>query len=207
MKYPNAYAGTNKLYKSELLNIISTVLMLAALVFALFTGEDSPSDDMSVFFLAFTVLSIISGVIGIIAFILQFVGINQARKDEPLFKNAIYFIVICFICTLALTVSNGMFGRICAGIDEVSTLLINVYVIIGIYNLADLLNHQAVQRRGKLTLLLMTIFFGITFVLHLVRAFIPEIADNLGVIGTLLELAGYIISLMYLGKARKMLAA
>ena len=207
MKFPNAFSGVKKLFLAELFNIISATIMFVSAVFALFVTDDASPDNHAAGFFALIALSFVSVVFGIVAFVLQIVGANQARRDERMFKKAIYFVIICVICTLAMAFGSGMFNKISAGIDEVSTLLIHVYVIMGIFGIADQLENTAMQSRGKLTLLLITAAFAVAFVLQLVGAFMPEIAEPLSIVSAVIEFVSYIILLIYLGAAKKMFAA
>ena len=209
MKYPNAYAGVKKLFASQILHILSTVFFFASSMIWVFDTEGASGEDIDLIFWASMGLMIAGVVLSVIGFFLQLVGLNRARRDERLFKKAMYFVIICAVCTVSLLFGSGMFGKIMAGIDEVSTLLIFVYIFIAVFNLADQLGDMGMQKKGKWALLLVTVMFGAAFVLQIVMAFIPdlvEIVENLAVLGNILEFVGYIVALLYIGAAKKMLA-
>lgn len=209
MKYPNAYAGIKKVFASQILHILSTLFSFASSMILVFDKEAASWEDFNPFFWASMGLMTAGVVLSVVAFILQLVGLNRARRDERLFKKAMYFVIICAVCTVSLLFGSGMFGKIMAGIDEVSTLLIFVYIFIAVFNLADQLGDMGMQKKGKLALLLVTVMFGVAFVLQIVMAFIPdlvEVVENLAVLGTILEFIGYIVALLYIGAAKKMLA-
>lgn len=209
MKYPNAYAGIKKVFASQILHILSTLFFFASSMILVFDKEAASWENFNPFFWASMGLLTAGVVLSVVAFILQLVGLNRARRDERLFKKAMYFVIICAVCTVSLMFGSGMFGKIMAGIDEVSTLLIFVYIFIAVFNLADQLGDMGMQKKGKLALLLVTVMFGVAFVLQIVMAFIPdlvEVVENLAVLGTILEFIGYIVALLYIGAAKKMLA-
>lgn len=207
MRFPNASKGVKKLFVSELFNIISTILVFAVAVFSTQVSDnvslengDNEAYILIGFFAASTFFSVI-------AFIVQLVGLNQARRDEKLFKKAMYFVLICGVSTIVLSFSGyGMFGRIFAGIDEISTLLVNVYIIISIHGLADQLGNKRIQTHGKVTLLIVTIMFAVTFFFQLAMAIAPEITENLSVVNSMIEFVGYFVILVFLFSSARMFA-
>lgn len=208
MIFPNAYTGVKKLFASQILHILSTVFFFVSAVWLAASPE--PEGDALDYVAWITIGTSLAGVVmGVIAFLLQLVGLNQARRDERLFKKAMYFVIVCAACTIALLFGRGMFSRIASGVDEISTLLIYVYIFISVFNLAEQLGNTSVQKRGKLALLFVTVLFGAAFLINIFVAFIPEqvdIVENLSVISTICEFIGYIVALLYIGTARRMLA-
>ena len=207
MIFPNAYTGVKKLFASQILHILSTVFFFVSAVWLAASPE--PESDAFDYVAWITIGTSLAGVVmGVIAFLLQLVGLNQARRDERLFKKAMYFVIVCASCTIALLFGRGMFSRIASGVDEISTLLIYVYIFISVFNLAEQLGNTTVQKRGKLALLFVTVLFGAAFLINIFVAFIPEqvdIVENLSVISTICEFIGYIVALLYIGTARRML--
>ena len=201
----NAYSGVSKVFASEILNILSTLVMFAATLYAVTLSDDIKIDTNPVQVFTLFGLTVASSLFGIIAFIVQLVGLNQARRDEKLFKKAMYFVGICALCTIALTFSRGMFGRICAGIDEISTLLIHVFIIIGIFAIADRLENTSMQKSGKIILLFVSIMFIAAFFLQIASSIAPEYLENFAFVSTILEFAGYVLGTVYVGMAKKML--
>ncbi len=209
MIFPNAKAGVKKLFAAQLLNLISTLFFLAGAMLTVFvTGELSPEKNETAFFIFLGLLAA-GTVLSVIGFIIQIIGLNQARRDERLFKKAIYFVIVCAVCTVALMFGNGMFAKIFSGIDEVSTLLIYVYIFLGIYTLAESLGDAFMQKGGKLVLLIVTVMFASALLMQIVAAFIPyreTIVENLDVLTYLVEFIGYITALIYIGMANRMLS-
>lgn len=209
MKFPNAYAGVKQLFTAQILNILSTVVFFAGAVYAMLVpGEISPDENETAFFVLLGI-TVGATVLALVAFIVQLIGLNTARKDERLFKKAMYFVIICAVCTVALMLAGGMFGKITAGVDEVSTLLIFVYIFLSIYIIAEKMGETGMQKGGKLALLIVTVAFGSALLMQIIAAFIPERVDTVETIdfvSAIVEFAGYITAMIYIGMAKKMLA-
>ena len=206
MKYPHAYSGVKKLFISEILNTISAGLMFAAVLMVLLDGKTKLPDIDTAQFWGLATLVLLSSAVGIAAFVIQFIGLNQARKDERLFKKAMYFVIICGICTVAMMFTTGAFGKITATVDEVSTLLMNVYVITAVYSIAFQAGDAAMQKRAKLGMLFVSIPFFVAFCLQFAIVYLPDIAEILTVIGAALDFVGYVVFMIYLGIEKKALA-
>ena len=205
MKYPNAYSGVKKLFVSEILNIISAVLMFAGIMVALLDGRSSLPDIDTVHFWSLASLVLLSAAVGIIAFIIQLIGLNQARKDEWYFNKALYFVIICTVCTVGMTLTAGTVNSIFAAIDEVFTLLVNIYIILAIFTLAEYLKDVYIQKTGKVVIPVITVLFGAALILQIVAGFVPRKAELLVVIKSGFEVLGYTVCMVYFGMAKKML--
>lgn len=205
MKYPNAYSGVKKLFFSEILNIISAGLMLAAILLVLFDGKTKLPDIDTAQFWGLASFVILSAAVGIAAFIIQIVGINRARKDEWYFNKALYFVIICTVCTVVMTLTAGTVNSIFAAIDEVFTLLINIYSILAIFTLAEYLGDARVQKSGKIMIVVITVLFGIALGLQIAAGFVPRKAELLVAIKSGFEFFGYIVCMVYFGMAKNML--
>lgn len=206
MKVPNAYAGVKKLFASEVLNIISTVFLFMTSVFAVFVSDKVSPEHHAAGYFTLLGLTAVSVATAVIAFVMQLVALNQARKDERLFKKAMYFVIICGICTVAMMFTTGAFGKITATVDEVSTLLMNVYVITAVYSIAFQAGDAAMQKRAKLGMLFVSIPFFVAFCLQFAIVYLPDIAEILTVIGAALDFVGYVVFMIYLGIEKKALA-
>ena len=201
MKYSNAYSGVKKFFVSEVLNVIASVIYLAETLFYLLVGSKSVSADTAIFTFS---LMFIGGIVGLIAFILQIAGLSQARKDEPLFKTAFTFVIVGIICTVIATVTAGTFSNIFSGANEVVTLLVSVYLILGVYSLALKFDDKAVQRSGKLTTIVASAVFAIAVAAEIIGIFTPAVNNVFDTVCAALNLFGYAVFLTYLARAKKM---
>lgn len=205
MKYPHAYSGVKKLFISEILNIISAGLMFVAVLMVLLDGKIKLPDIDTAQFWGLATLVLLSSAVGIAAFVIQFIGLNQARKDEWYFNKALYFVVICAVCTVGMTLTAGTVNSIFAAIDEVFTLLINIYAILAIFTLAEYLKDLHIQRTGKVMIVVITVLFGIALIFQIAAGFVPRRAELLGAVKAGFEFVGYIVCMVYFGMAKKML--
>lgn len=205
MKYPNAYSGVKKLFTSEILNIISAVLMFVAVLLALLDGKSKLPDVDSAQFWSLAAFVLLSAATGIAAFIIQIIGLNQARRDEWYFNKALYFVIICMVCTLVMTFTAGTVNSIFAAVDEVFTLLVNIYAILAIFTLAEYLKDTVIQKTGKIMIVVITVLFGIALILQIAAGFVPRKAEILEVIKSGFEVLGYIVCMVYFGMSKKML--
>lgn len=205
MTFPKAYAGVKKLYTSEFLNILSTVIAFVAYVLAFYLPDNATFDtDPGLF--TFMVILAISTVISVIAFIMQVIGLNQARKEEKMFRNAMAFVIVCAICTLLSLFFVGTFGNVAACIDVGATLLVNVYVITGVYVIAYQWQNNAMMLRCKVMMAPIVTVFALALLARVIASAFPEIDHPLSIAQSVLEFIGYIVFLVFLGFSKKMLA-
>lgn len=224
MKFPNAYAGVKKIFTSEILHLISVLLMMVAAIAAVFGGAgliaagDSAAmtDAEAAAVLGGGFLSILAisagAVIAIIAFILQIVGIGNAMKDEPYFKTAFIFVFVGIACTIvyscfnALTPDNLFLINLFRALAQIANLVVFIYVVGGIQRLASKLGNADVESKGSTIFTLLIIIYLIAFVASIVSMFAPTVASILAICVLVLDLISYIIFLIYLSKAKNMLA-
>ena len=133
MRFPNGHKGVKKLFASEILNIAATLLFFATAVISIINSKKS-SDDR--YLTAVFVLLLFAGIVAIVSFLLQIIGINQARRDGRYFGTALIFLFAGIPADIVASVTQGTFRNIFSSINEVLTLLVTVYIILGIYDLA-----------------------------------------------------------------------
>ena len=221
MKFPNAYAGVKKIFTSEVLSIIAAICLLVALILgivaagsganALINESGSAANATLGSLIGAVVLIAAFGVLTIIAYILQIVGISKAAKDEPAFKTALIFVIIGAACAVAyaFTKNNSdaaIVASISSTLQRVSNLGVSVYIIQGIRNLADRLNNGAISAKGGTIFKLILVFYGIIIIANIVAIFSVTIAAILGIVSAVLDLIVYIIFIGLLSNAKKMLA-
>lgn len=203
MRYPNGYKGVNKLLVSEILNVAASMLFLAASVIAAVTSRQTVN---TAYLPAILIPMILVGVVGLLAFIMQIVGLNQARRDNTRFRTAIVFVCIGVVAFNAAAFTGGTLGNIFSSINEVCSVLISVYIILGIYDLAENMENSSVMLHGKIALFAGTAVFAIAVIARIIPVFFPRTENILDVICSVTELIAYIIFLIFLAKAKKMLS-
>lgn len=205
MKYPNTYEGIKKLFTSEILTLASTAVFLVAAVLAAGVSSNDTIETKPALFWALFSLTVIASAFSVIAFSLQFIGLNQARKEDKMFRNAMAFVGVCALSTIITAFWVGVFGNVVACIAVIATLLVNLYIILGVYSIALQLEDNAMLRRCKVTLLVISALFTLTFLTQLISVVIPEISAPLDIACTVLGFVGHIICLIFLSMSKRML--
>lgn len=203
MKFENAYAGVKKLFTSESIYIISTMLSFGSAI-VLQQNEGAAMHDENYLLMTSMGLFIASGVITIIALIIQMIGLNRARKDEPQFKTAIQFAIAGLIATAISTFTAGTFSDIFSGVASVANLLVSVYTILGVYCIAYRLDNKKVQTSGKIVMCFVAVFFTFAVFSRLISIFTPVLNDTLDIASYTLDFIGHITFIIYLSQARLM---
>ncbi len=109
MRFPNGYKGVKKLFASEILNIVTTLLLFVTAVLSIINSKKS-SDDR--FIAAVFILLLIAGIVAILSFLLQIIGINQSRKDGRYFGSALIFLFAGIPADVVASLTEGTFSNI-----------------------------------------------------------------------------------------------
>ena len=211
MTFPNAYNGVKKLFTAEILGLISGVCtLIAAIGVILLAAGKSGGMIVSVIF-AVAVL-----VLAIIAYIMMLIGLKRAGRDENRFNQA--FIVAIAVLVLSVVssiftsagIGGGIPSAVMDCVKKVGDVVIAIFVINGIQNLAAQLGDNLIIKKGTTLLVILAIVNGIAALISLVTAFIggtfvSTAAAVLALISGILSLIYYILFIVYLGKAKKML--
>ena len=94
MRFPNAHEGVKKIFTAEILMIIVTIGTVIV------SGISMSGDRSEGAIGAAAIILVAAGVISIIAFIMNLLGIIQARKDEAKFTYALYAVIGGIIASL-----------------------------------------------------------------------------------------------------------
>ena len=219
MKFPNAYEGIKKIFTSEILNIISAFCLViaagasaVALAGVISAGDvDSMNSAQTAAAagggIAAGIFGIAGAVIGVIAFILMLVGLNKARKDDPNFNIAFMFVFIGILCTIIGAFIPGVIGSIFKSIGSVSNLIITIYIILGIRSLAIQLGDSAVEQKTRTMFGILVAVYCLAIIASIISLFAVSVASIIALVSVVLNLIGYIIFLVLLAQAKKMLAA
>ncbi len=218
MMFPNAHEGVNKIYKSQIFQLISAALLVLASIFAaiMLVGIQKENlglvGGMGIGTLLFTLGG---SVLSIIALVFYIIGINRAKVDEPTFTKAL----ICVMVSLGCSVISMFFSKnlvltnILNIVKNLANLAATVFIIFGIQALAKKLNCEDVDNRGKLTLRLLIIIYGLTILASLLASIfagneaVATVAGIIGIIATILSIVATVVYLLFLKRAVKMLEA
>ena len=222
MKYPNAAKGVKRIFTAEILGLISSILLVVGFILMIpavlvaknvAEGMEGAAIGATV---AMGVFVLIAGVLSIIAFIMNIIGISNASKDEENFKSALLFLILGLVAKAA-SITIGRFVKdaaVATGmLDSASSLLnifVTIFVISGIVKLADRLNRGDISAKGTNVL---KILIAVN-VLSLIASFVASVMGGpvasgvslvLAIVSAVLSLVQYIMYLSLLGKAKKML--
>ena len=222
MRFPNAAKGVKNIFTAQILQLIGSICEIIGLVIVisggataiLSKGSDaglvaalSQMAGASIFLVAYSILALI-------AFIMQIVGIVNAKKDEESFKSAL----ICLIIGIIAPIVGALFARVspvitslCASVGNLMGLFVTIFIISGIIKLADQLNRGDVSTKGSNILKIIIVIAAISLILSIVSSFmltntaVLVIAMILLAISLVLSIIQYIMFLTLLSQAKKML--
>ncbi len=222
MRFPNAAKGVKNIFTAQILQLIGSgcavigcIILISSGVTAVLTkGSDaglvaalSQAAGASIFLVAYSILALI-------AFIMQIVGIVNAKKDEESFKSAL----ICLIIGIVVPIIGALFSRVspvisslCLSVGNLMGLFVTIFIISGIIKLADQLNRGDVSTKGSNILKMIIVIAGLSLILSIVSSFmmantaIMVTAVILIVVSIVLSIIQYIMFLTLLSQAKKML--
>ncbi|MBR2842951.1 MAG: hypothetical protein IKF06_06715, partial [Lachnospiraceae bacterium] len=180
MTFPNAYKGVKKLHTAQVLGLISAILGVVIAIFVVLSVAAISTQNESatvVFGLLILVVGIAAGVLAIIAYILQIVGLKNASHDDNSFYTAFVFAIIGLVLTVlatifsSLNVANGFGDDIASLFTKFSTIIITAFVIIGVSNLAGKLEQSAMAQRAKSVGTLQIVILALSIVASIIALF------------------------------------
>lgn len=222
MRFPNAAKGVKRIFTAQILQLIGSIcgvigllIVVGGLAAAGITkGSDAGIAALVGGSIGGVMLIIAYIVLVIIAFIMQLVGIINARHDEDSFKSAL----ICLIIEIIAPVIGGFFMNTNATVTSLFTtfgnlmgLFVTIFIISGIIKLADQLNRGDVSTKGSNILKIIIVIAGLSLILSIVSSFmltniaIMVTAMILLAVALVLSVVQYIMFLTLLAKAKKML--
>ena len=209
MTFPNASSGVKKVFIAEILQLIATLLLLVtgALGIGAAGAAMGGSEAGTV---GFGIGALVGGlgsvVILIIAYIMNILGLFQASKDEPTYLRYAFIatiagLVISLIASF-LSSANPDIAGLLNSINGVVTLLIFFFTIIGIGILAQKLGRNDIFSLGNKVQWII----AIVIVIGVILRFVGGTAGGILAIASLvMTLVAYIMFLLYLSKANRML--
>lgn len=223
MKFPNAANGVKKIFTAEILSLISGICMFVMIVLlvvalaaakAVSGGADGAAAGAVASGAGTLVFGIGSGVLAIIAFILNIVGISKASKDEESFRMALFAVIggiILSVIGTAFNNVNGYVSSIMQALQVVADLLALLYVIQGIRYLSLKLNRPDIDQKGQNLFKIIFIVLVLQFIARIVVIIFGGMAASItaaiiALIAVILSVIEYILYLAFLAKAKKMLA-
>lgn len=220
MKFPNAAKGVKKIFNAEIILLIAALIGGAGLVLGLIGASNETGESNGTILLAVSgALLIVSGIALLVAGIINIVGFIQAAKDEEGIKRAVLCTVFsALFAFVAAFFENktgflGGLGTVLSSISTVLNMLVALFMIGGLMNLSAKCNRPDMVKKGHDILITIIVSYIITFALILLVRFGAYTSSfGAGVINWLSGLSAlftvfiYVLELIYLAKAKKMLA-
>ena len=214
MKFPRAQKGVNLLWIAALISIIVSVV---AVIGAILTGFSFDNDLVKK-----AGLGVIggAGIAALVVFILELIGLVEAKEEERGFRFALIAVFVSIILSIIGSIFGAfdndvlkLVGRIFDLLSSISSLGSLTFIFAGIMNLAGKLNDQKMVARGRRLIHIIWFVFISSIVLSFVSVVLPtNIGDwvkiligALALVSAILELVSTILTYVYYYKAKEML--
>ena len=216
MRFPNAFRGVKKIWLAELLMLLAAIVGIVLIVViaanSSLVGEEVIVNEDAVKTPA-AILGIGTALIALVAFVLNLLGLINARKDDSAFSIALFVTLLGIVASVISSIWSGNQGLV-KWMDTVLTicsLFASYYVLTGIANLAEQYPDPATKALALKSRTLVEGTFCATAIFKLIIN-IFKIQDGstiytiLSIIALVLELVSYVLYLRALSKGKKMLA-
>ena len=208
MKFPNAARGIKRIFNAEILGLISAALVVIMMIIML-TGLNAGSVSSGALATSGSLL-VVCAILGIIGFVLNLMGITDAKKDEDSFRLALYAALGGIAASLvsSFVTGNQMVTDILSVVKSICELMVTYYVLTGVISLSEKVGNSEVAALAAKARTLVCAAFGLSTVLNLVMIFTNSsraTAALFGVIAAVFTIVGYVYYLRVLAKAKDML--
>ncbi|MBQ7247213.1 MAG: hypothetical protein IJS22_03885 [Lachnospiraceae bacterium] len=201
MRFPNGYNGVKKIWIAEVIGLIGGALtLIGALVTAIGAAAGSASVAVGGA-VATGAVAIIAAIAGLVAYVINIVGINQAKQDEPGTTNFNTAFILVFVGLGATFLGMFFLGNVFRVISNIASLGVSVFVIKGIQSYAKAYNNDQLISTGNTVLILLVCVTLISIILGFFSSGVLTVISNI------LSLCQYVVYLVFLTKAKNMLAA
>ena len=156
--YSNAKSGVRKLYKAELLELFSTILIAVGGGIAIIPIIGTIIGGVIV--LIGSILAIISAILGMVA-------LNKAGKDEAAFATAFKIIILQLVLSLVVGIINGILkdnalvGAIAELITQIVDVAVTYFILTGLRRIFDSIGKAEMAAKSEKVLKIYSL--GITF--------------------------------------------
>lgn len=220
MKFPNAYQGVKKIFTAEILSLIGAACMIIFAVFGVvaLAGMAAASGDTALTGgIGLAVFGLAGGILSLIGLLFLMIGTKRAAQDEPIFNQAYMYILCSLILTLASIIISsiwlyGTWDNMSTTVANILAMIATIFIINGVQNLAKQLNRPDMVATGNTYMILLIVVYAVQIIVRILPVFFGANAATSRVVGILslaaeiVSLIVYILYLVFLGKAKKMLA-
>ena len=210
MKYPNAYSGMTKIYISEIIALIASIIMVICSVFLMACYND-PDLIVETWIFSAAVLVVLE--VFVFSYILQIIGIVRATKDEPAFRVSLIAIIAALVITVLECIffeGNDVITFVLEIASDVAQFFLVHYIIHGIMHISEHLGRDDISKKGKRIFTVIYIAIGFEIIVRIFEMiFGKELGEQLsmpfGIVANILKVVEYILFLSYIVKAKKLL--
>ncbi len=221
MPYSNAYKGVKKIFSAQIISLIGTAVLLLFSIISIFvlaavnngSSVSSPGPGSVLNLL----IPVCSGVLVLVCFILELIGVIQAKADEPSFIKALIFLIVSFVLNLLSIVfpNNSIVRNIFSVISTAVGFAATLFIVRSIQVLARKLARDDVERNGRVFIrlfLISTILVLVTGILLIFAAAVSNsvltsITNYVAPLSGILTIVASIVYLVFLRRAVRMLEA
>ena len=216
MRFPSARKGVRTIFVGVLIELI--VAISSIVVSVLVTFPETNTYGTTLYFVNSTIAAL-AAISAIAAFILEIVGLFQAKADDKSFAYALWVILISVIATIvsfSLSFINQPWSKdaivIIDTVSGVAGLIVVMYILTGISNLTEKLNENSFAKSGRILRVIIGILFLIALALNLIANFIRVSPEGIKIMGYVaigaggVQLVAYIWYFIYLARAPKKLS-
>lgn len=213
-KFGKAYEGLKTLKMAGILNIVGTAIAgLIVLVSVIQMGGVGGKDDISSQEVAsvmgggsvFILLGFVSMILAIVAYIMQIVGVNEAKTDDEGFDNALMFIIAGIIVSVLGVFFEGWISSVLSLAVKVLEVIVIICIINGVRSLAQKSGNTKVDNNGKTVCTVVIVLSVIAILFGFADIFVPSISLLLTLIAGCLNIAKTAVFVVYLCKGIRML--
>lgn len=212
MQFPNAAKGIKLIFTAEILALIASIAATVGggIMAAMGSANSQGAETTAVIIGG---VALVAGVLVLIAFIMNLVGLNAARKDDQFFKMAFILTLVGIVIAIAQSIfaNNTTVTSLLDTFTSVCEMFITIYVCKGIMSLAEQLGKKSMVERGSKVIKMVVAVWIISIVAGFIGSIFSNNDNMLAVAGILILVAGivsiiaYFIYLGYLSRAKKML--
>ena len=217
MKFPDSYKGIKRIYLAEILMLIVVIMTMVDVITVAANGVVVDNTlIVSEGTLTFvSVLTIASGVLAIIAFVLNLIGGINCRKDDENFRIALFATLAGIVLSVVQAVTNKSNSTVSDWMNtltSIANLFASYFVLTGCANLAETYPDGATKNVCLKARNLLCGSFALSALLKCITSLTGIAATNsvlwtiLAVLATVVEIASYVIYMTALARSKRMLA-
>ena len=215
MNFPHAAKGISKIFTAEILQLISLVTGVVALLMGIVSAgtlQNAATAAAGVSGIIFIIFAAATGVLSIIYLIFMIIGTIQCAKDEASFKMIIYLTIVNVVIALVAAIFPGNYflASLAATTSDVVSFVCSLLVILGVGSMAAQLgNEELMERCSRIFKIILAIgvmsLLARFFMLFWGSVFAQALVFALAVLSIFLGFFQYFLYISMLAKAKKML--